>query len=162
MLFIYTTSHSFFPCELSALLTPFFLSLDRCWLPSNRTIRLTHLRHVALDLDRFYAFVPVSLPLLRHASETLTSLTVKPSCGWTLLQVLERFPSIRRIHYVDQFPNSSSLLNYRPPCPVAFEQIIFTSVSRHGFRPLYWLLSHPALKLDLLEIGNTLPEPHRP
>lgn len=122
-------------------------------------IRLTHLRHVALDLDRFYAFMPVSLPLLRHASETLTSLTVKPSCGWTLLQILERFPSIRRIHYVDQFPNSSSLLNYRPPCPVAFEQIIFTSVSRHGFRPLYWLISHPDLKLDLLEIGSILPEP---
>ncbi|KAF8332645.1 uncharacterized protein EI90DRAFT_3053890 [Cantharellus anzutake] len=121
-------------------------------------IRLTHLRHVALDLDRFYAFLPVSLPLLRHTSETLTSLTVKPSCGWTLLQILERFPSVRRIHYVDQFPNSSSLLNYRPPCPVAFEQIIFTSVSRHGFRPLHWLVSNPDLKLELLEIGSTLPD----
>ena len=122
-------------------------------------LRLTNLRHLALDLDRFYTFTPVSLPLIRHASENLTSITVKPSCGWTLLQLLERLPNLRRIHYVDQFPNSSSLLNHRISCPTAFAQITYTSLSKYGFKPLLWLTSHPDLKLDLLELGSALPDP---
>lgn len=144
------------------MLSLFFLLFSSTWNPLHISCiySLTNIRHLALDLDRFFNFASVSLPLIRHASETLSVITVKPSCGWTLPQLLDRLPNLRRIHYLDQFPNSTSLLlHHRTPCPIAFSQITYTSLSKYGFKPLLWLTSHPKLQLDLLELDSCLPDP---
>lgn len=108
------------------------------WLPN--------LKSLALDLDRFYTFAPISLAKLRHASTALTSITLKPSCGWTQLQVLERLPSLTKVHYISHSPfdHPTQLSHYATPCPIAFKEITHTSVmSPFGFRSLIWLLTCP-------------------
>lgn len=108
--------------------------------------RLPNLKNLGLDLDRFYTFAPISLASLRHASDSLTSITLKPSCGWTQFQLLERIPSLQKIHYISHSPfdHPTQLSHYSARCPIAFKDITHTSIiSPFGFRSLLWLLTYP-------------------
>src|ERR1700733_9380161 len=110
--------------------------------------RLPNLKCLGLDLDRFYTFAPISLASLRHASDSLTSITLKPSCGWTQFQLLERTPSLQKIHYISHSPfdHPTQLSHYSTPCPIAFKEITHTSmISPFGFRSLFWLLTYPEI-----------------
>lgn len=90
--------------------------------------------------------------MLRDASDTLTSITFKPSVGWTQLQLLERIPSIKKIHLharspYDHIPRGSQ---YSPTSTfLAFKEITVTAIiNPFAFRCILPLLCR-ALNLPI-------------
>lgn len=114
-------------------------------------------------MDRFQAFPVASLSMLRHASSRLRSLTVKNAYGKPLFQLIARLPNLQRINcivppemcYDSPTTSASYGFNLGDIVPTAsLKHIVYSAGSSKLFDGLHWLVSHPAQRLETLEVTS--------